>query len=162
MTVVSTTKDPEALTMTLVADLAATPKRAWQLWADPDQLSRWWGPPTWPATFERLDVEPGGRAAYYMTGPDGEKAHGWWRFLAVDEPRSLELEDGFADAHGVPSDEMPVTRMRLDLTETTEGTRMTITSHFASVEQMEQLVAMGMEEGMAQAMGQIDGILAAA
>jgi uncharacterized protein YndB with AHSA1/START domain len=96
-----------------------------------------------------------------MTGPDGEKAHGWWRFLAVDEPNSLELEDGFADEQGVPSQEMPVTRMRLELTATADGTRMTITSQFASVEQMDQLISMGMEEGMAEALGQIDGILAA-
>ena len=37
---------------------------------------------------------------------------------------------------------------------------MTIESQFPSVEAMEQLVAMGMEEGMASALGQIDAILA--
>jgi hypothetical protein len=38
---------------------------------------------------------------------------------------------------------------------------MTITSRFATAEQMEQLVQMGMVEGMTAAMGQIDGLLAA-
>ena len=37
---------------------------------------------------------------------------------------------------------------------------MTVTSRFASTEQMAQLVAMGMEEGLRGAMGQIDGVLA--
>jgi hypothetical protein len=37
---------------------------------------------------------------------------------------------------------------------------MTIRSSFRTVEQMEQLVAMGMAEGMTEAMGQIDAILA--
>ena len=37
---------------------------------------------------------------------------------------------------------------------------MSIESHFPSVEAMEQVLAMGMEEGLTQAVGQIDAILA--
>ena len=77
------------------------------MWADPRQLERWWGPPTWPATFVEHDLTTGGGAHYFMTGPEGEKAHGWWRIVAVDEPRSIEFEDGFADEEGRPDDEMP-------------------------------------------------------
>ncbi|WP_407341607.1 SRPBCC domain-containing protein [Pengzhenrongella phosphoraccumulans] len=160
MTVISTVPDTATLTMTVVAELAAPPKRAWQLWVDPRQLERWWGPPTWPATFERHDVAVGGGSSYFMTGPDGDRARGWWRFVALDEPHSLEFEDGFADATGAPDPTMPMTNARVDLVETAEGTRMTVTTRFASLEQMEQLVSMGMVEGMTAAMGQIDGILA--
>ncbi len=160
MTVVSTIQDPEALTLTIVADLAAPPARAWQLWADPAQLGRWWGPPTLPATFERHDVQVGGTSTYYMTGPEGEKSRGWWRFLALDEPRSLDFDDGFADDEGNPVPDGPVIRAHVELAETPDGTRMTVTSRFATAEQMAQLVAMGMVEGMTLAMGQIDGILA--
>ena len=39
-------------------------------------------------------------------------------------------------------------------------TRMSIESIFPSTEAMEQLLAMGMEEGLTQAVGQIDAILA--
>ena len=159
MTVVSTTPDPEARTLTVVSELAAPPEQVWKLWSDPQLLGRWWGPPTWPATFTEHELAPGGRSSYSMTGPQGESTGGWWRFLSVDEPRSLELEDGFADADGVPSDAMPVTHMRMELEPTGTGTRMTMVSRFATLEQMEQLVGMGMLEGMAAAMGQIDGIL---
>src|SRR5450830_28125 len=93
MTVVSMTRDPEALTLTIIAELAAPPSRVWQVWADPRRLERWWGPPTWPATFVAHDFTVGGSAHYYMTGPGGEKAHGWWRFVTVEEPRVIEFED---------------------------------------------------------------------
>jgi Fe2+ transport system protein FeoA len=43
---------------------------------------------------------------------------------------------------------------------TATGTTMTVTSWFASSEQMEQLAAMGMVEGMTQAMSQIDALIA--
>lgn len=162
MTVVRTDLDREALTFTIVVDLAAPPSTVWQVWSDPRQLERWWGPPTWPATFEEHDLVPGGGSRYVMTGPDGSQARGWWRILTVDEPHSLEFDDGFSDASGTPDDGMPTTRARVDLVATELGTRMTVTSRFASLEQMEQLVQMGMVEGMSQAMGQIDGLLVSA
>ena len=161
MTVVSTTLDREALTFTLVADLAAPPERVWRVWVDARQLERWWGPPTWPATFTDHDVAVGGTTRYFMTGPEGERAHGWWRVLAVDPPRSLEFEDGFSDATGAPDPSMPTTRARVELAETADGTRMTLTSYFATAEQMDQLAQMGMVEGMTAAAGQIDDVLAA-
>ncbi len=37
---------------------------------------------------------------------------------------------------------------------------MSIATQFSSPEAMEQLIAMGLEEGIREAMGQIDGILA--
>jgi uncharacterized protein YndB with AHSA1/START domain len=159
MTVVSTTQDPDALSLTVVAELAAPPARVWQVWSDPRQLERWWGPPTWPATFEEHEFAVGGRSTYYMTGPEGQKARGWWQFTALDEPRYLEFEDGFSDESGVPSPTMPVTRGRVDFEEIATGTRMTVTSRFATLEQMNQLVQMGMVEGMQQALGQVDALL---
>ena len=160
MTIISSEQDREALTLTFVVELAAPPARVWQLWADPRQLERWWGPPTWPATFEQHDVEVGGGSRYFMTGPEGEKARGWWTFLALDEPRSLEFEDGFSDESGVPDDDMPTTFARVELEEIPSGTRMTLRSRFTSLEQLEQLAAMGMVEGMTQALGQMDAIVA--
>jgi uncharacterized protein YndB with AHSA1/START domain len=159
MTVVSTTQDQEALTFTIVAELAAPPSRVWQVWSDPRQLERWWGPPTWPATFEEHDLTVGGRCSYYMTGPSGEKARGWWQVLALDAPRSLEFEDGFADESGAPDTSLPTSRALVELEEIDAGTRMTITSRFADAEHMQKLVEMGMVEGMTQALGQIDALL---
>jgi uncharacterized protein YndB with AHSA1/START domain len=49
MTVTAVRKDPQALTMTLEAEFDASAERVWQLWADPRQLERWWGPPTYRA-----------------------------------------------------------------------------------------------------------------
>ena len=161
MTVTSVHKDPEALTMTITAELDATVERAWQLWADPRQLERWWGPPTYPATVVDHDLTTGGRVTYFMTGPDGDKAHGWWQVLAVEPPSRLELKDGFADDSGTPNDAMPTTTMVVTLTESDGGgTLMAVETQFPSVQAMEQLVSMGMEEGMAAALGQIPEILA--
>jgi uncharacterized protein YndB with AHSA1/START domain len=160
MPVISTERDTEALTLTIVARFEAPAERVWQVWEDPRQLERWWGPPTWPATFERHDFVAGGESRYVMTGPDGTKAGGWWRAIDVSPTERFEWEDGFADDEGRPDPSMPVTHAVVTLAETDGSTTMTTVSTFASLEQLEQLLAMGMDEGMRQAMGQIDELLA--
>jgi uncharacterized protein YndB with AHSA1/START domain len=161
MTVTAVDKDLEQLTMCVTTELDVPVTRAWQLWADPRQLERWWGPPTYPATFVDHDLTPGGRCTYFMTGPEGDQPRGWWRILTVDAPNRLELEDGFADEHGDPNDELPVSTMRLDLTERAGGgTTMTIVTRFPSVDDMQRILDMGMEEGITAAINQMEGILA--
>ncbi|MBT2593703.1 SRPBCC domain-containing protein [Arthrobacter sp. ISL-72] len=159
MTVISSTKNLEALSFTLVAEFDADVQRVWQIWEDPRQLERWWGPPTWPATFEQLEFQPGGKAAYYMTGPDGTKARGWWRITSVQAPNQLEFDDGFADDNGAPVDAMGTTHAIVTLEDIGSRTRMTVLSTFESEEQMNKMVEMGMEEGMKEAAGQIDALL---
>jgi uncharacterized protein YndB with AHSA1/START domain len=76
MTVVSSTKDASALTLIVVAEFDATPDDVWDVWEDARKLERWWGPPTYPATFTRHDFVVGGESRYFMTGPAGETPRG--------------------------------------------------------------------------------------
>jgi uncharacterized protein YndB with AHSA1/START domain len=161
MTVTAVRKDPDNLTMTLEAEFEAPPERIWKLWADPRQLERWWGPPTYPATFTKHDLAPGSRVEYHMTGPEGDKPRGYWEVLEVDPPKGLAFRDGFANDDGTPNPDLPTSEARVRIEEIGTGrTRMSIHSVFPSAEAMEQVLAMGMEEGLTQAVGQIDAILA--
>jgi uncharacterized protein YndB with AHSA1/START domain len=161
MTVTAVHKDPKALTMTIDAEFEASPERVWQLWADPRQLERWWGPPGYPATFTRHTLTPGGRVEYHMTGPEGDQPRGYWVIVEANEPNSIVFRDGFANDDGSPNTDMPEGSVRVTIQEIGSGlTRMSIENVFPSAEAMEQLLAMGQEEGMKQALGQIDAILA--
>ncbi|HET6920325.1 MAG TPA: SRPBCC domain-containing protein [Jiangellaceae bacterium] len=161
MTVTAVRKDPHALTMTIDAEFDASLERVWQLWADPLQLERWWGPPTYPATFTKHNLTAGSRVEYHMTGPEGDQPRGYWDIVEVNPPRSLVFRDGFANDDGSPNNDLPMTTARVTIDEVGAGrTRMSIESVFPSAEAMEQVLAMGAEEGLKQAVGQIDAILA--
>jgi pimeloyl-ACP methyl ester carboxylesterase len=96
-----------------------------------------------------------------MTGPEGDQPHGYWDIVEVDPPRSLVFRDGFANDDGSPNTEFPLTTARVTIEELGGGrTRMSIQSLFPSTEAMEQVLALGAEEGLKQAVGQIDAILA--
>ena len=134
----------------------------WQLWADPRQLERWWGPPTYPATFTKHDLAPGSRVEYHMTGPEGDQPKGYWDILEVDAAASARRARWLrATTTARRTTEMPTGEMQVTIEEIGDGrTRMSINNFFPSTEAMEQLLAMGQEEGMTQAVGQIDAILA--
>jgi uncharacterized protein YndB with AHSA1/START domain len=161
MTVTAVRKDLDALTMAIDAEFEASPDRVWQLWADPRQLERWWGPPTYPATVTAHDLRAGGRVEYHMTGPEGDQPRGYWEIIVAEAPHRLEFRDGFADADGTPDSDMPLTETRVTIASIGPGrTRMSITSIFPDLAAMEQLIAMGVEQGITEAIGQIDAILA--
>lgn len=160
MPITSINSDKNALTLTVVGDYPVPVERLWQAYTDPRQLEKFWGPEEWPATFTEHDVRVGGRSAYHMTGPDGSQSRGYWRFLAVEPGRRFEVEDGFAQESGQPNEQMPSMRMDFSFEPTATGSRFTGVTTFPSLEAMEQLVQMGMIEGMKSAMGQLDAVLA--
>jgi uncharacterized protein YndB with AHSA1/START domain len=123
MPVLDVEKDLDRNTLTVTAEFAAPVERVWELYADPRQLERHWGPPGWPATF-------------------------------------VEVDDAFADERGVPDEAMGWIRMAATFAPAEGGTRVVFVTTYRSTEQLQQMLDMGMEEGLKQAMGQIDGILA--
>ena len=161
MTVWNVDKNAEAKTMVITAEFKTSITNVWQLWADPRLLERWWGPPGFPATFEHHDLTPGGTTTYFMSGPDGgDRFDGTWNVVEVDAPTRLVVEDAIVDDDGTPSDGNSMTRMEVDIEAAGDTTRMILTTHFDSLEGMEQAIATGVLDGMTACISQIDAVLA--
>ena len=160
MPVTAVQHDLDTLTLTMTAQFAAPPERVWQVYADPRQLEKVWGPPSYPATVVDHDLVPGGRVTYFMTGPEGDKHAGYWQITAVDEPRSFSFDDGFADLDFTPDPNLPVSSNTYTFTEQDGGTGAVLVSRYASAEALEQVLAMGIVEGATSAINQIDALVA--
>ena len=162
MPVTDVQHDLDALTLTITADFAAPVERVWQVYADPRQLERVWGPPGYPATFVDHDLAPGGRMNYFMTSPEGEKYYAYWDVTSVSEPTSFTFRDGFAlDETFAPDPDLPVSSNAYELAGSDGGTRATFVATYASAEALQQVLDMGVVEGSTLAINQIDELLAA-
>ncbi len=160
MSVSSVEKDPEALTLTVTADLEATVDRAWQLWADPRQFERWWGPPGHPVTVVDHDLRAGGHVTFFETGTEGDRHDSTWDVVAADPPHHLVLRDADVDDDGRPNDRNAMTGLVITIDERNGGgALMTIRTHFDSRSGMDQL-ATGVAQGMRMLVAQIDAVLA--
>jgi uncharacterized protein YndB with AHSA1/START domain len=160
MPVTDVQHDLENLTLTITAEFAAPVARIWQVYADPRQLEKVWGPPTYPATVVDHKLAPGSRTTYFMTGPEGDKHAGYWDITAVDEPRSFAFLDGFADADLNPNPDMPVSENTYTFTEHNGVTHAVYVAKFASAEGLQQVLDMGVVEGSTSAINQIDDLIA--
>ena len=161
MPVTDVQHDLDALTLTINAEFAAPVERVWEVYADPRQLERVWGPPTYPATFVDHDLTPGGRVTYYMTSPEGENYYGYWTVTDVRAPGGFSFDDGFAlDDTFTPNPDLPVSRNHYTFTEVEGGTRATYVGTYASAEGLQQVLDMGAVEGASSAINQIDDLLA--
>ena len=146
MPVTDVQHDTDALTLTITADFAAPVERVWEVYADPRQLERVWGPPTYPATFVDHELAPGGRMNYFMTSPEGQRFYAYWDVTGVSAPDGFTFDDGFA------VDET--------FAEHDGGTRATYVSTFESAEALQQVLDMGVVEGASSAINQIDDLVA--
>ncbi len=160
MPITDISSNPHTLTLTVIADYPVPLHRLWDAYADPRMIERFWGPEGWPATFTRHDMAVGGQSNYFMTGPDGTRAGGWFRFIAVEPMKRFEVEDGFGESVDSADAGMPTMHMVFTFEATATGSRQTTVTTFPSVEAMDQLVQMGMMDGMQSAMSQIDAVLA--
>ncbi len=159
MPVTDVRHDLESRTLTIVADFAAPVQRIWQVYADPRQLEKIWGPPEYPATVVDHDLRPGGRVTYFMTGPQGDKHAGYWDITAVDEPNGFTFDDGFADLDFNPNPDLPVSTNVFTFADRDGGTRATFVSTYQTVEALQQVLNMGVIEGASAAINQIDALV---
>lgn len=160
MPVTDVTKDVDNRRLVMTAHFDAPVERLWQVYADPRQLEKVWGPPGYPATFVDHDLAPGGRMTYYMTGPDGDRFHGYWDVVEVDQPRSFSFDDGFANDDFTPDAALPVGRNHYSFSAHEGGTRAVYESVYPTAEALQQVLDMGAVEGATAAIGQIDELLA--
>ncbi len=161
MPVTNIETDQDNLTLTITAEFAAPLARVWQVYSDPRQLERVWGPPTYPTTIVDHVFKPGGRVNYFMTGPEGDKHYACMDITSVDEPNGFAFRDAFTDADFNPVPGMPVSTNTYEFESTDSGTRATYTSAFDSAEGLQQVLDMGVVEGSTSAINQIDDLLAA-
>lgn len=160
MPVTNVTPDLDNLTLTITAQFAAPIERVWQVYADPRQLEKIWGPPGYPATVVEHSLAVGGRVHYFMTSPEGEKYPGWWQITAVDEPNTFSFDDGFATEDFAPVESMPVSHNVYSFVEDGGTTTATYTGRYESADDLQKVLDMGVTEGASLAINQIDELLA--
>ena len=108
-------------------------------------------------TTQTLDV-PGATPTYDVQRNDASTEP---ILLLIGSPMGAAGSGTPTEDDGSPNTDLAPTTARVTITQTSSGrTRMSIQSRFPSTEAMEQGLAMGVEEGLKQAVGQIDAILA--
>ncbi len=129
-------------------------------YTEAERLKQWWGPRPFPTTYCTVDLRVGGIWHYCMTGPNGEQSWGRSEYREIVPPEKLVYTDAFSDAEGnINSPETIITVYFED-----QGGKTLIRSIavFASAEERQNVLNMGMIAGMDETLDRLDEYLATA
>ena len=80
---------PDGLTLELDRILPAAPSRVFELFTNPSELARWWGPEGFSTPSLDYDPRVGGSYRIAMQPPEGDAFHLAGEFRALDPPTRL-------------------------------------------------------------------------
>lgn len=131
----------------------------WDAYTQTDMLEQWWAPAPYKAVVLINDFEEGKTLHYYMLSPEGEKHYCIGEYFTIEPLKSYMVQDAFCDAQGVINEDLP--KMTWHNTFTTEDnlTVVTNTIAFERIEDMEETLSMGFEEGYIAALNQLYDLL---
>ncbi len=147
----------------LTRRFAAPRKLVWMAYTDCTHLAHWWGPTGWELTHCELDLRPGGVWHYCMSGEyEGKTMDSWGiaTYQEINAPHRLTYFDAFSDKDGQVNKNMPQMKVTVTLEEKDGETLLTNNTLFESAAARQQVIDMGMEEGIAQTWDRLDTYLA--
>lgn len=159
-------KDLENKSLTIEQTFETSKEKLWSLYSDKEWFEKWWGPEGWETTAKEFDFRPGGKILYCMKCVDekqvewfGREACGLMYINKVDEPNSFSADDYFSDAEGNINEQMPPQRFEVEFIEEDGKIRFINRSLTETVDQLEELVKMGMAEGFTSQLARLEELL---
>jgi uncharacterized protein YndB with AHSA1/START domain len=132
---------------------AAPPERVFAAYTEPEQVAQWWGQRNNTTVVEALDVRPGGAWRFVQRDPGGNAFEFYGEFLEVS-PRKLVNTFEFA---GYPGHVVTDT---VTFEPAGDGTRVIASSCFASKQDLDGMLASGMEGGANESWDRLAELLA--
>lgn len=128
----------------------ASRQQVFDAFVDPEKVVKWWGPNGWMTEVRKMDVKPGGTWHYCMRGPEGKESWGKAVYHEVKAPERLKYTDAFADSDGSTIKDMPETMVTIDFVDFEGKTRLVSRVEFASTADLENVLAMGLVQGISE------------
>lgn len=145
--------------LTVIRAFNANLELVWKTWTEAELLDKWWAPQPWKSVTKSMDFGVGGQRLYAMVGPNGEEHWGCTKFRSIKPQVSFSGEDVFCDDQGNVNPELPAAVFENVFTESVNSTTVTITTTYALEQHLQQVIEMGMKEGLTMALENLDEVL---
>jgi uncharacterized protein YndB with AHSA1/START domain len=134
-----------------------------QAFSESERLASWWGPKGWKTENREFAFEPNGVWHYGMRCDDksqgdfyGMESWGKAVFREIVPLDKIVYVDSFSDEEGNKVENMPDMLITLTFVDQGEQTKLIMRNQFASVETLQQVMDMGVVEGVASQMACLD------
>lgn len=147
-------------TLRIKRAFAADRATVWDCYTRADLLEQWFAPSPFTTKTAHMDFREGGYWHYAMMDPEGTEYWGRTDYETIEPTTRYTGRDAFTDAEGAPNEDMPIANMEVAFEEVGDQTLVRTTIEYASPEDLQKVIDMGMEEGVASAQDNLDTLIA--
>ena len=143
----------------------ASKDTVWDAYANADIFATWYSTDGWTTRVEHFDFTPGGYTLFAIKCEDesqemyGQDSWSKSEFETVQPKDSFTYKDSFSDKDGNVNETMPSTKVTVTLEAIGDKTKLTSISTFDSEAGLQQVLAMGVEEGIKQTFNKLANVI---
>ena len=151
--------DTEKATMTVIREFAGKRQLVWDCYTKSELLDRWFAPKPLTTKTKHMDFREGGYWLYAMVDPGGQEYWGRSDYQTIDPIDNYTALDGFCDETGALNPDLPRAGWDVTFTDASRGTLVTTIVTYSSAEALQQVIDMGMKDGLTSTLERLDELL---
>ena len=149
----------EKHTLTIKREFAAERQLVWDCYTKQELLDQWFAPKPLTIRTKSMDFRNGGHWHFAMIDPDGNQ---FWSLMNYDSITPIDYYDAldaFSNEQGEINESLPRANWRVTFSDKEENTVVETVVRYASLNDLEAVINMGLKEGMTSTMERLDGLL---
>lgn len=146
-------------TLNIKREFNANRLLVWDCYSKSEYLEQWFAPQPLVAKTQSMDFREGGFWLYAMVDSNGTEHWGRTDYQTIKPKEFYTALDGFCDKDGNLNLDFPQAKWHVEFKDQEEGTLVDTLITFNSLEDLEMVIEMGMEEGMKSTLNRLDEII---
>lgn len=151
--------DKQKNTISIKREFAAKRKLVWDCYTKSELLDRWFAPKPLTTKTKFMDFREGGHWHYAMVEPNGQEYWGRMDYQSIQPIDNYISLDGFCDGTGALNPAFPRSEWNVTFLDVATHTLVETVVSYASAEALQQVINMGLKEGLTSTMERLDELL---
>lgn len=152
--------DKETNQLTIRRAFLANRQLVWDCYTKSELLDQWFAPKPMTTKTKSIDFREGGHWHYAMVDPNGTEYWGYTEYLTIQPIDFYTTLDAFSDDQGQVNEVLPRAKWLVAFSDKSENTLVETIVQYNSLNDLEAVIQMGMERGMAMTLEKLDELLA--
>lgn len=151
--------DREKNTITIKREFMADRELVWECYTKSELLDQWFAPKPMTTKTKSMDFREGGHWHYAMIDLEGNEYWGWTDYVTIKPVDFYTALDAFCNEAGEINQELPRADWKVTFTELGEHALVHTLVTYPSLNDLEKVINMGMQQGMALTLEKLDDLL---
>ena len=152
--------DKENNHLTLRREFLANRQFVWDCYTKSELLDQWFSPKPMTTKTKAMEFREGGHWHYAMVDPNGTEYWGYTEYQTIKPIDFYNSLDAFSNEQGEINKDYPRAKWKVTFTDKAENTLVETLVQYNSLQDLETVIQMGMEQGMKMTLEKLDELLA--